>query len=223
MRDVNLPKWPFMVVMGDPVTPKQAAEILIRTSRLPYLSTNEEKFHSGIRSLFGLCSAETVNEMGYLYAEESDMRRKLGILELGYLGNEQIASCWYGGAHGWCSWDGRIDARSYNIGKWPHAQEVLRDWKLIAKTFPFLRLSCWLYAHERSEDGLDLKSPLVEFRVKDGKARMARKPSVPADTWVELPQLNLFQVGREQGIDLGSFQQKLIDVYGENYPQAGSA
>ena len=37
---ISLPKWPGLLVVGKPVTATQAKEINIRTSNLPYLSTN---------------------------------------------------------------------------------------------------------------------------------------------------------------------------------------
>ena len=174
LPDVNLSKWPGLLVTGQPVTKKQAQKINIRTSSLPYLSTNNKAFHKkvlahlfdGLEDYYEVCRTDkdTEFESGY------------GILNLNYLTNKNIASAFVGGPHGWCDWKGNIRASSYNIGKWPSVKAVYGDWSLIAETFSYLNLKCQLLDGETCEiESRELK-PLIQFDVKDGVVTVVEDP-----------------------------------------------
>lgn len=190
--NIGLPKWPALVVTGKPVTKEQAAEIIVRTNG--YLSCNDHEFanraqaliydvdlkkvdvtHYGgtddaIRLKVGLTKDNWNEYFGYKESKE----KELGMLELNYLSNSRICSSWIGGPHGWCDWKGNIGCHNYNIGKWPSVEEVFGEWKMIAKEFPFLDLTCQLFNHEAScEDMADNPGPVIQFRVKDGKVKMS--------------------------------------------------
>lgn len=192
--DISLPKWPALAVVGKPVTQEQAMEILIRTDDL-YFSSNDSEFNNDLNeALFdirisssdhdslrkAICRKLDINPEGNVWNEIQEYKKSflepIEHLDLEYLRNQRIASCWIGGPHGWCDWDGNIGSRNYNIGKYPSVQEVYNDWKQIAEAFPFLELTCQLMGHEAGpEDGVD--QPLVEFRVKAGKVKMVQPKS----------------------------------------------
>jgi hypothetical protein len=192
--EIGLPKWPGLLVKGEKITEEQAAEIILRTSG--WISCNDNDFTNAVNCLIydvqddgKPAYYDKVNhlirekigvekdspgtwEKIWEYKEKRD--NEIGILDLGYLGNHQICSSWIGGPHGWCNWDGTISACNYNVGKWPTIEEVYNEWKLIAKTFPFLDLRCQLLNHEQcSPEMVGNPGPVIEFRLKDGKVKMS--------------------------------------------------
>jgi hypothetical protein len=139
---VALPKWPAMVVVGESVTPEQAAEILVRTDNW-HISTNDKAWGRAVRETVGLPPSswelpegeDRLERLKEIWAAEDRFRQEVGVLQLEYLSNSQIASCYVGGPHGWCDWTGRIGSANYNIGKWPGADTVLEEWERIAAAF----------------------------------------------------------------------------------------
>jgi hypothetical protein len=106
--------------------------------------------------------------------KSSQVKKQLGILDLEYLQNYQIASSYLSGPHGWCSWTGVICCDGYGIGKWPTVEEVLVEWKLIANTWPFLNLKCQLLSNENNDSS---SKPLIQYIVKNGEVSL----SLPKD------------------------------------------
>lgn len=159
---VDLPKWPALLVVGKRVTRDQAAEILIRTDSW-YFSSNDQEWDKLLLETVGV---EYTEDRHYPYDVMDKVRARYGQLDLSYLVNSQIVSSWIGGPYGWCHWDGRIFANSFNIGKWPSVKAVLADWKTIAAAFPFLNLKSQLLDQEHGDEG----KPLVEFTVSEGTA-----------------------------------------------------
>jgi len=160
---IGLPKWPALVVVGEPITEDQAAEIILKTSSL-FFSSNDKEFCAQLYESMGV---ET-NDHGWPdFDKLREIRKSIGGLSLEYLGNQRIVSSWVGGPHGWCSWNGRIGSANYNIGKYPSASGILDEWKTVAKSFPYLKLGAQLFSGETCE--LDAK-PVVEYTVKDGNA-----------------------------------------------------
>lgn len=163
----NLPKWPACQVSGSLITEEQAMELLVRTDSW-WLSTNDREWLeylceiTGMESDFGMTS----------YESRQVFCEKYQVLDLYYMSNDQIASCYIWGPNGWCSWNGHIRQNDKNIGKWPTAEEVLEDWNKIATAFPFLDLRCQLFDREWCEED---PLPVVEYVVKNGRVEM-RKP-----------------------------------------------
>lgn len=173
--NLNLPKWPAFLVVGEPVTEDQAAEILIRTGGLTF-STNDKQFEKQLREVLGLPedSYSLPNEeLQKIWRMEEEVQQKYKVLNLSYLQNNQIVSCYIGGPKGWCDWDGNIGCNSYNIGKWPSVEEVEREWKQIAKEFPYLDLQCQLFNTEYSDE---TGVPIVQFDVKGGQVTVMELP-----------------------------------------------
>ena len=87
--NIGLPKWPALVVKGDAVTREQAAEILVRTNRWRFF-TNDRAWKREVYDIAGIkCSAD-------IWAGEDPQSlkafvRAMGVLDLNYLDNEQIA------------------------------------------------------------------------------------------------------------------------------------
>lgn len=163
-----LPKWPAMVVVGDAVSQEAAAEILIRTQSF-YFSTNAHSFERELYMAVGIQNRPDVDWISPDLDSLDAAVAKYGCLDLEYLLNERIVSAWICGPHGWCSWAGNIGCHDYNIGKWPTCEAVLAEWERIAEAFPFLDLTCQLFSDEGCVEGV---SPVVEYRIKDGKAKI---------------------------------------------------
>lgn len=179
LLNVDLTKWPRLVVIGNTVTRKQAMEIIIRTDRLDF-SSNDAEFSKQCASYLYRLEATGNRSRGYWtladafegeggktdwdrYQECRDRAQaELQPLELQYLENSRIVSCWIGGSHGWCNWDGKIGCTEHNIGKWPTVDEVYKDWKAIGQTFPYLKLRCQLITDEGAGH------IAIEYVVKDG-------------------------------------------------------
>jgi hypothetical protein len=180
----GLPKWPALLVKGKSVTAEQAKEIIIRTDGLSF-STNDREFSSQLNEVvYGVKSSRWdltdaikeqlgITEWNAIWDYQDSKHAEVGVLDITYLNNSQIASSWIGGPHGWCKWDGTIETSNYNIGKWPSVEDVYNDWVIIAEAFPFLNLRSQLMNCEACEDEpSNPPMPVVEFIVKDGKVEM---------------------------------------------------
>lgn len=230
--NLDLPKWPALVVVGKPVTKEQAAEILIRTDSMSF-SSNDREFDRQLNEIF---YGVEIKEKGY-DSKERAIKQKLGLdpddkgswnacwdyidrimsetgqIDLEYLNNNQVVSSWIGGPHGWCDWQGKIGCWNYNIGKWPSVETVFREWQRIAKAFPFLDLTCQLMNHEVDceEYVNDIPGPVVEFRVKSGRVTMKEPRSV-----LQRPShgdenmfMKVFMRGGERGCSIEQFKKSV--------------
>jgi hypothetical protein len=202
INNIVLPKWPSCVVVGENVTEEQGLEICLRTSSL-YISCNDNEWTKSVTNLLG------IKVDGYFLDLDSveEVESKYGILRLEYLDTDRIASSYIDGPNGWCDWNGNIGLTNKNIGKWPSTEEVLEEWKLIAKTFPFLTLSCQLYDKEHcEEDG----KPLIQYDVKNGEVNWFI-PSAPLiENIPELPFVSIFSEERnERGCTLEQLKKAM--------------
>jgi hypothetical protein len=188
----QLPKWPGLVMLGEPVTPLQAMEIIVRTNSA--LTTNDYDFNEALAQAIGHPQppAFDANNLRYdryrydkYHTKLEDWNKRLGILDLSYLSNQQICSRWIGGLHGWIHWDGTIFAGHYNIGKWPEANEVQNDLEILGSAFPYLKLYGWLLDREISDPE---PQPAMEFRLDNGFASI--NEDVNKTNWVRANQRN---------------------------------
>ncbi len=229
--NLGLPKWPAFVVVGDDVTPRQAAEILIRTDGyLPDFeyASNSRELNRSLSEVFGVPIHDNLHVdypnvddrfdlMVPHWAAVDRLRKRLGILSLEYLSNCQIVSSFIGGPHGWVDWAGRVYSNSTNIGKWPSVETVAKEWVTIAKAFPFLNLRCQLYDKESCEDG---RMPVVTFEVSKGqvvvrKADSQFAVSISPDIETQVFQcVTMSSFARESGIKVHLLREKVIEVYG---------
>lgn len=212
---LGLPKWPALIVHGDPVTKEQAAEIIIRTDYATASgwgpSCNDKPWNLALRKAMGLPADPYDKSIEWQERERigREFRDSIGALDLEYLHNERIASSYVGGPSGWCSWGGTVGLRDKNIGKWPSVAEVHYEWKRIAAAFPFLRLRAQLWDREHCEVG---GGPVVEFHVHDGVADVLEPVSPlgdPGDDDFERNVLSIFTPGRERGCTIETFRWAL--------------
>lgn len=215
-ENIELTKWPLMLVKGEKVTEDQAAEIIIRTSNF-YFSTNDRDFEKELYShIYGVYSdhfdiADKIAKRDNISLQEAQKKeasinQSYGLLCLNYLSNERIASCWIGGPHGWCDWQGNIFCNTHNIGKWPNVTDVYKEWKMLAKAFPFLDLTCQLCPEEGKE------APIIEYRIKNGKVYVSK----PKDRILENGNTDDFIMNsltrgykREHGCTIEQFKRAL--------------
>lgn len=217
---IQLPKWSGLLVKGKKVTIEQAKEICIRTNSRWMSSNHRIKNIEFINALYGVNLKPNENKNDLLDAFRlektgnhleydweaydnciADAEDKYGLLNLDYLENSRVSSCWVSGHHGWCNWDGIIFTREYNIGKRPSVESVYDEWKEIAIAFPYLNLRAQLLDKEIGEN--DAK-PVVEYIVKNGKVKMV----VPKALLLEPEPSNLFDRS-EIGVSLDYFKDAL--------------
>lgn len=210
-------KWPGMIIVGDNVTPEQAAEILLRTDEnLPdfQYAGNDKKYAAKVQEIFGPTPSYEDENYDEVFATRLKKYKKL---DLGYLGNSRIISCYVGGPYGWCDWDGTIGSSETNIGKWPSVAEVAEDWGNIAEAFPFLNLRCQLFTGETCEEDAE---PNLIFIVKDGNV-VVEDSDTPIGTFTHL-DFDVILAERwdtfdsEHGITIEELKEKVRMVYGES-------
>jgi hypothetical protein len=201
---IGLPKWPACVVAGQSVTEEQAAEILIRTDSW-YIGTNDKAWEAQIMHIANI--EESERGYGAEWESVEAFKKRHHILELGYLTNDRIASCYIGGPNGWCSFDGTIGQTDKNIGKWPDVEDAYNEWCLIAEAFPFLNLRCQLFDHEACEDEAQA---VIEFIVEGGTVTMSEPvcPLVP-DRDIERDVMSMLKPGGERGCSPGTLTRAL--------------
>lgn len=191
LTNLDLTKWPRLTVMGRPVTERQASEILLRTdgdwagracNNRPWTDTQRavaSEWGWPMPPRRGLTGDEHFTAYRDWYNRRAAWERRWGVIELNYLSNWRISSQWFGGAHGWCDWDGAIGCRTWNIGKHPSAAEVRDDWQDIAKAFPYLELRAQLWPDEGDAP------PVVEYVVSGGHVEVVKPtdPIEPGNPW----------------------------------------
>lgn len=211
LRDIDLPKWPAMIVRGVPVTVEQAREIIRRTDTAFQIgiSGNDRAFNQRVAEIMDLprgsvwCSDENLTHEDY--AALDAWRERWGVVYSEYITNRWIASTYVGGPHGWCHPDGTLRFDT-NVGKWPSVEALLDEWTRVAEAFPFLDLTATLMSGEYCDDNI---VPLVTIRVREGRATL-EGPQPVTERATDLPEgaletLFLDQPGRECGVPLEWF------------------
>ncbi len=168
---LGLPKWPQMYTTGKPVSEDQAIEIIRRTDYFfRSMGGNDEEFTNKIRTSVGMpiLDYRAGHEKAFHEAckTQDAWRQKWECLWTSYVDNDWITCSYIYGPHGWMHPDGSVGFED-NVGKWPEAEEVLTDWKKIAKIWDFLDVGVTLMSGEHCEDGT---RPVVSICVKDGGA-----------------------------------------------------
>jgi hypothetical protein len=217
--NVDLTKWPHMIVAGKPITKEQTYEIMIRTTSL-YFCSNSKNTEDELYEILDktLKFEYEINKKEDEYqkrwskcSKRQELLKQYNQLDLYYLQNHRILSCWVGGPHGWLSWANEIGSCNYNIGKWPDSTEVYNEWKTIAETFPYLDLQCQLMSGETSEEDT---TPVIEYIVKEGKVEVkipteklvSNVPYVdPTDIMIQ----NMYSATREVGCTFKQFEDAL--------------
>lgn len=202
----DLPKWSRLVVSGTSINPNQAAEIILRTSDTTFTSNDRE----WKLQLFTALNILRSDKDTWLPDEDKleIASKKFGFLDLYYLRNYQIASCWVGGPRGWCSWDGTIGCDGYNIGKYPTIKDVYDEWKLIAQTWNFLKLRCQLWNVEYNQDDSEAEQPkpVVEFIIENGYVTVIN-PNTCLKYSTKVYSSNILTGGAERGCELDNVKR----------------
>jgi hypothetical protein len=184
---IELPKWPLCSVKGTSVTLEQAMEILVRTQW--YFSGTQE--HEHLLKIFYTTIPKPewgsnwwVWPLGPFNNSKIDVIKKrkqyqneMGILPLEYLTNAQAMSCVLEST-GWCDWDGKISQLEYLASKWPSAMQVYEEWVLLAKTFPFLELTCCLF---RDDGKIAIVYEVIKGTVSAREPQETELANYPAD------------------------------------------
>lgn len=230
VEGLELPRWSGLLVVGERVTRRQAAEMIVRTHHLSYIGGNDRQFRAEICEAYGLGkepewdSSLTPEARQEVFAENLRLteiaRRKYHTVLLSNLGlGQRIVSSWVGGPHGWLNWDGTVFSDNYNIGKHPSCGATFEEWAAIAKAFPFLTLKAQLLDREICEEG---HRPVVEFHVAAGKVT-AHEPQglllSPNDNMEELYASfadSIRSNTREHGCTLHQLKQALAWVVETN-------
>lgn len=239
LNQVAYTKWPRLLVVGKPVTREQANEIIVRTTRLYYIGTNDSEWECLVQEAFGLRPELELTHADYrddvtheqrlakINVRERHVEERqvaLGTLDLHYLGcGERVASCYVDGPHGWCDWDGRVGTATYNVGKWPTAEEIDSDLRALAEAFPFLRMTVQLLSERYYEDipnndGYgsyvhDETAP-VTWTVADGEVTYVIEPLPPVVAPVEFTVdfTRWSDLHRERGTSIERLREAVAQV-----------
>lgn len=163
---VCLPKWSLCVIIGAPVAPERAMEIIRRTDNffVHDIVGNDREFNDRVHDMLGMPAAGgamRLCEMMDSFIQMKKWRETWGALHTEYLYNAWVS---YPSVRGWCSPDGTISFRN-NFRKYPQADAVLRDLFAIAGAFPDVRFDATLWDGAKYDDGT---RPMIGFRVAGG-------------------------------------------------------
>lgn len=180
--NLDLPKWPQLIIIGDKVSEDQAKEIIYRTDAFLHdidgFGGNDREFRKAYSEHSNLSSFKTpANVDGreferYHWDAYYKYKEKVGFLDLEYVYNRFAASSFIYGPAGFCHPDGKIYF-SHNVGKWPSVEDVYNDFVKIAQAFPFLNMQAALYSGEEWHDDEDgVKEFVVGFKISNGHVEM---------------------------------------------------
>lgn len=201
--NTNLPKWPQMLVWGQPVTVEQAQDIILRTDDFltdlyEHSGGNNHKWNTWARKTLGLDGLKNNWEL------QEELRKAVGCVRTSYLRNDWASCCYVYGPHGWCHSDGTIGFVD-NVGKWPSAEELVSDWTALAEAFPFLDLHATFMTGESCEEDIQ---PRFTLRVKGGKVEMLEPVLPSAD---EMPKIDRSDVAMLARMNSNRGEQGLPD------------
>lgn len=162
-----------MVVTGQPIPVEEAKEIIRRTdSFFGWLGGgNNRQYDDWVCDM--LCVDlkhlwDAKEDWHEKHARQEFFFRRWRRIQTQYVHNSWLSSAFIGGPHGWCHPDGQIGYVD-NVGKWPSIDDILKDWRKLARTFPFLDIGVTLYDREECEDG---RHAVVSIAVSNGRAKL---------------------------------------------------
>lgn len=167
--NVELPKWPQMIVTGDTISSNQALEIIRRTDN--FFTNGGGNYHGWNDKVEKLTKMVNVfnfehGDYDQLYKARKYWEMRWGYISCEYVQNDWISCCYILGPHGWCHPDGKIGYCD-NIGKWPSLCDIQGDWEKIAKEFPFLNITATLMDSESEQSG----NPVVHLVISKGQVK----------------------------------------------------
>jgi len=177
----DLPKWPVLLVTGQPVGPELGREICVRTAEIgPFDTLDDRLWREEVCEIFGI-ERPLRNGSRWATAESLDQARsELRILDLQYLTNDRINASRTYRPSGWCDWNGVIGTAGMDLGgKWPGLADLNEEWRRIAAAFPALELRAQIlassYCYDPVPDELEY-IPLVAWQVGGGCSQRLRAP-----------------------------------------------
>lgn len=216
---IELPKWPALVVKGRRITQEQADKVIVRTSWLMGVDSEERKWNSELKKVFGIRHGERLWDTSY--EEWESIAERLGVLDISYLTNSRIRSADASGPDGWCAWDGTIGCAGLSLmAKWPEVSDIHTEWRTIAHAFPFLDLTAQLARVEWSDKGdgrVSGHTPLVTWDVANGAVSLRDDPGpllAPIRKGNETPEEFEQQIQRmmRRGSDIGVSARRLREA-----------
>lgn len=176
----NLNKWPQCVIIGDKISIDQAREILSRTDTFfSGYGSNNDSWDEQVWDEIGLPIWDPSFDIDdYVKYDEAmyKFRKSHRLLDLEFLNNSYISTCFIGGVHGWCHPDGTIHFWD-NIGEWPSWEDIHKDCRILAKEFTFLNIKIYLFNQEGNcEEYYDYPKECVGgFKIKNGRVYLMKK------------------------------------------------
>ena len=145
IKDIELPKWPAIIIRGPSVPKEVAARICVQTSHIPYATRDdddEKHIVDTIRVAFGMTAEYDIKDTDRLAKDFGVMTDALAYFSTNCYDNRHSLS-----ESSWITWDGRISFDS-NVGKWPTSDDLFQEWVMIATRFPELKLTADVYPCE---------------------------------------------------------------------------
>lgn len=187
-------KWPQLLITGEQVNDQNMInEILIATDSFftdtsQYAGGNCSEFRRLYQEASGAIYIQNFSKYleekdvtiknghlnsSFLYFVYDEVRKKVNFLETSYVHNTQASSCFVYGPYGWMDVNGKIQYVD-NVGKWPSTDSVYEDFVMIAERWPFIKLNatCMEVEVQPGLDDLNLKHPLFNIKVENGKAEI---------------------------------------------------
>lgn len=169
LKNATLEKWCPYVIEGEKISKELAEEILIRTDDF-YFGNNRE-LNALIRKFLGVKNCEEwfpYEEMQGVFERIKSLRN-----DIHYFSNQPFESTFWQGPYGWVDWQGNVGSCTHNAGKWPNAEEIYNEWKLIAETWPTLILTVRVYRSEFNDgETHENQLPQIQLDVKDGVVKV---------------------------------------------------
>ena len=207
LKNKGLPKWPQMVVSGEPVGVTNAKEIIRRTDRFfvdfsDYAGGNNRTWNKWAnKKLFKHLLDDDNISPHEVYVRQEVFAKRWGHIETEFVSNDWASCAFIGGPHGWCHPDGQIGFLD-NIGKYPSVENVMQEWAAILEAFPFLNIRVTLMNGERHEEG-DIR-PVVSMIVRDNTVELTDNHDIHEyrieDTELSIEQRFFHPEGGEQGL-----------------------
>jgi hypothetical protein len=172
---LDLPKWPQLMIVGDPVSEDQAKDIIFRTETFltdpsDIAGGNNRGFNASYLRESGMADLKASGQEDWMYKHTvmEYVRGRIGFVNLEYLHNTWASSSYVYGPYGFCSPGGEI-FYDHNIGKYPSVLEVYTDFVRIAQAFPYLKFKASLYSGEHGDEEAQC---VVSFVVQSGDVTM---------------------------------------------------
>ncbi len=204
-----------VVILGRPVAPDRALEIIRRTDLFfrsehrfaDWMRGSNQAYCRGLDEALGYPSADRMDRIPGLDREDRGKlarawRRRWGAIDLHWIGNNQVID-----ATGFCHPDGSV-VFAGEKEDYPTGPEILRDLRRIAAAFPDLSMDVAVWC---SADGSMLGFPMTDALETPWPPELLARVAVPTVGFL----LREGEVTTVRGFD-----RRLFAGFGIRYPQA---